>query len=141
MFVHETQFRIRYSETDRMGYVYYGNYAQYFEVGRVEAIRSLGLDYKSMEEDLGVMMPVKSLNIKYLRPVFYDELITVKTMITAMPDRNISFHAEVYDSNGVLTTGATVILAFVDIEKKITVSIPEKLKNKLKVYFLEEYDI
>ncbi|MBL7830099.1 MAG: acyl-CoA thioesterase [Saprospiraceae bacterium] len=135
MFVHETQFRVRYVETDQMGYVYYGNYAQYFEVGRVEAIRSLGLTYREMEEELGVMMPVKSLNIKYLRPVFYDELITVKTMITAMPERNINFHAEVYNSKGELTTGATITLAFVDIKLKQTVNIPEEFKKRLEVYF------
>jgi acyl-CoA thioester hydrolase len=118
-----------------MGYVYYGNYGEYFEVGRVEAIRSLGLTYKSMEDDLGIMMPVKSLSIKYLRPVFYDELITIKTMITTLPERNINFHAEIYNSNNELTTGASIVLAFVDISSKNTVPIPERFREKLKPYF------
>ena len=140
MFVHETKFRIRYSETDRMGYVYYGNYAQYFEVGRVEAIRSLGLDYRKMEDEMGVMMTVKSINIKYLRPVFYDELITVKTTVSSLPERNINFHAEVYNQEGLLATGATVVLAFVDIATKKTVEAPAMLLEKLKDYFKENHD-
>ena len=135
MFVSETQFRVRYGETDQMGYVYYGNYAEYFEVGRVEAIRSLGMTYRGMEEELGVMMPVKSLNIKYLRPVYYDELITIKTMITSLPERNITFHSEVFNQDGVLTTGATVILSFVDIKLKETTTIPLALLEKLKPFF------
>lgn len=135
MFVSETQFRVRYGETDQMGYVYYGNYAEYFEVGRVEAIRSLGMTYRGMEEELGVMMPVKSLNIKYLRPVFYDDLITIKTMITSLPERNITFHSEIFNHEGVLTTGATVILSFVDIKLKQTTNIPEPLLNRLRPFF------
>lgn len=135
MFISETQFRVRYSETDQMGYVYYGNYAAYFEVGRVEAIRSLGLTYRGMEEELGVMMPVKSLNIKYLRPVHYDELITVKTMISALPERNITFHSEIFNQKGILTTGATVILSFVNIKTKETTNIPSNLLERLQPFF------
>ena len=135
MFTTETQFRVRYGETDQMGYVYYGNYAEYFEVGRVEAIRGLGLTYRGMEEEIGVMMPVKSLNIKYLRPIHYDELITIKTMITALPDRNITFHSEIYNQKNVLTTGATVILSFVNIKTKETTAIPDILLERLKPFF------
>jgi len=135
MFISETQFRVRYGETDQMGYVYYGNYAEYFEVGRVEAIRSLGMTYRGMEGELGVMMPVKSLNIKYLRPVYYDDLITIKTMITSLPERNITFHSEIFNQEGVLTTGATVILSFVDIKLKQTTNIPSVLLEKLIPFF------
>ena len=123
-----------------MGYVYYGNYAQYFEVGRVEAMRTLGLDYREMEDEMGVMMPVKSMNIKYLRPVFYDELITVKTIVSILPERNINFHAEVYNQEGLLATGAMVVLAFVDIATKKTVEAPAMLLEKLKDYFNENHD-
>ena len=70
MYTHDFQKRVRYGETDQMGYLYYGNYAQYYEIGRVEMLRSLGLTYKSMEEEFGVMMPVLSLQIHYLRPAF-----------------------------------------------------------------------
>ena len=77
MFVTETQIRVRYGETDPMGYLYYGNYAQYYEVGRAEAIRTLGLSYKEMEETVGIMMPVMSLQMRYVRPAYYDDLLTV----------------------------------------------------------------
>ena len=78
MYVSETAARVRYAETDQMGIVYYGNYAQYFEIGRVESIRQLGYSYKQMEED-GVMLPVTELHIKFLRSACYDDLITIKT--------------------------------------------------------------
>ncbi len=135
MFSHEIEFRVRYAETDQMGYVYYGNYPQYFEVGRVEALRSIGVAYKNMESVLGVMMPVKSLNIKYLRPIFYDELITLKTTISKMPDTEIEFNVEIFNEVGKLATTGTVILAFVDIEVKKSVKIPESLTLILSPFF------
>ncbi|MDP4586583.1 MAG: acyl-CoA thioesterase, partial [Flavobacteriales bacterium] len=78
MYTNKIEIRVRYSETDRMGYVYYGHYAQYFEVARVEALRNLGISYRSMEED-GIMLPVASYSIKYLKPAVYDDLLTVET--------------------------------------------------------------
>jgi acyl-CoA thioester hydrolase len=78
MYSAETKIRVRYGETDQMGYLYYGYYALYYEVGRAEAIRELGFTYKQME-DMGIMMPVAELNAKYYRPAKYDDLITVKT--------------------------------------------------------------
>src|SRR6056300_1254587 len=96
MYEFDYKIRVRYGETDQMGYVYYGNYALYYEVGRVEAIRSLGYTYRQMEEE-GVLMPVKKMESSYLRPVFYDELLTVKTSIQNLPDRVIVFRAEIYN--------------------------------------------
>ena len=84
MFHSQVSIRVRYAETDRMGYVYYGNYTTYLEVARVEALRELGLSYKKMEDD-GIMLPVLSLNIKFIKPAFYDDVITVKTCIKEMP--------------------------------------------------------
>ena len=80
MYQHQTQIRVRYGETDQMGYLYYGNYALYYEVGRTDAIRQLGLTYKWMEQN-GVALPVAECNLQYLRPAFYDELLTVNTII------------------------------------------------------------
>ena len=77
-FIHETKVRVRYGETDQMGYCYYGNYAQYFEVGRVEALRSLGCSYKALE-DQGIMLPVSEYNVKYKRPAYYDDELTIQT--------------------------------------------------------------
>ena len=87
--------RVRYAETDKMGYVYYGNYATYYEVGRVEALRKLGMSYKEMEDE-GIMLPVLSFNIKYFKPAFYDDLLTIKTSITEMPNTRIKFEYECY---------------------------------------------
>jgi acyl-CoA thioester hydrolase len=75
---HEFNVRVRYSETDQMGVVYH-NYAMYFEMGRVEWLRNLGISYKWMEES-GIMLPVVSLNINYKKPARYDDLLKVKTI-------------------------------------------------------------
>jgi acyl-CoA thioester hydrolase len=120
-----------------MGYLYYGNYAQYYEIGRVEMLRSLGLSYKAMEEELGIMMPVVSMQIRYLRPVLYDDLITIKTIIRQLPERSIVFHMELYNEQGKLVNGGTVKLCFVDIKSQKTVPAPEFLVDKLSPYFEE----
>jgi acyl-CoA thioester hydrolase len=79
-FINTTEIRVRYGETDQMGYCYYGNYAQYFEVGRVETLRSLGMSYKSLEEN-GIMLPVLDFSINYNKPALYDDLLTIETTI------------------------------------------------------------
>lgn len=84
MYTHSTKIRVRYSETDQMGYVYNGNYAQYYEVGRVEMLRSLGMTYGSMESS-GVMMPLLELKCKFIRPAFYDQELTIKTTVKELP--------------------------------------------------------
>lgn len=101
MFSHQTTVRVRYAETDKMGYVYYGTYAQYFEVGRVEALRSLGMSYRRMEEE-GVMLPVRDLKVTYHKPAFDDDLLTVRTTIVAMPSVRIQFAYEVRNEAGKL---------------------------------------
>ena len=101
MYSAETQVRIRYSETDRMGYTYYGNYAQYYEIGRTELIRKFGMTYKSLE-DSGIMLPVISLNIKYIKPGFYDDLLTIRTIIKEFPGTRIKFYHEIYNEQNVL---------------------------------------
>src|ERR1700741_695815 len=92
----ETKLRVRYGETDRMGYVYYGNYAEYYEVGRVETLRELGFSYKEME-DKGVMLPVVDFSISYKKPAFYDDEIRIVTSIKEMPGVRITFHYECYN--------------------------------------------
>lgn len=112
-FINTTQIRVRYSETDQMGYCYYGNYAQYFEVGRVEALRSLGMSYKALEEQ-GVMLPVSEFSVKYLSPIFYDDLLTVKTEISAIKGARIYFNYELINEKGIVTSKAETTLVFVD---------------------------
>lgn len=135
MFEHSFETRVRYAETDRMDVVYYGNYAQYFEIGRVEAIRSLGISYKELE-DAGVILPVVELQIKYLRPAKYDDLITIKTAIKTLPtDHRIVFDQEVYNEQGKLLTVGHVKLYFMDSSFKKKVSMPEIMHEKLSPYF------
>jgi len=135
MYTSETQIRVRYAETDQMDVVYYGNYAQYFEVGRVESIRQLGLSYKNMELD-GVILPVVELTIKYLRPAHYDDLLTIRTTIREIPvDHRILFHQEVYNEQGKLLTAGKVLLYFLKKDTKEKTKIPDYLEEKLAPWF------
>ena len=135
MYEHSTTVRVRYAETDRMDVVYYGNYAMYFEIGRVEAIRNLGVSYKDIE-DMGIILPVVELNIKYLRPAKYDDLITIKSQIKTMPtDHKIIFDQEVYNSSGKLLTIGQVKLYFMDATMNNRTEMPAHMKEKLSVYF------
>jgi len=113
MYSFETKIRVRYSETDQMSFVYYGVYAQYYEVGRVELLRSLNVSYKALEE-LGFALPVVNLNISYKKPAFYDDLLTVKTTIKEMPSARITFYYEILNSKGELLNTGEVVLVFID---------------------------
>ena len=135
MFSSETKIRVRYAETDQMNVVYHGNYAQYFEVGRVEAMRQLGLSYKELEAT-GIIMPVIEWSAKFLRPARYDDLLTVKTILKEMPaDYRVEFHQEVYNESGKLLTIGKVLLYFLhagSMEKSV---MPENMKEKLLPFF------
>src|SRR6185503_5026559 len=99
MFISEVKIRVRYGETDRMGYAYYGNYAEYFEVARVESLRELGMNYKDLE-DSGIILPVYTFNVKYMKPAFYDDLLTIKCFIKELPKTRLLFHYETYNEKG-----------------------------------------
>ena len=117
-----------------MGYVYYGNYAEYYEVARVEMLRSLGMDYASMESS-GVMMPVLELNCKYIKPALYDQEITIKTTINELPGVRIYFVYELFNEAGELINIGKTTLVFVDMAKNRPCSPPEDFMEKLKVFF------
>jgi|SRR5690606_15106709 len=135
MYESTTQIRVRYGETDQMGFLYYGHYALYYEVGRTDAFRQLGVTYKSMEE-MGITMPVIELNSKYLRPAKYDDLLTVKTKIKEWPSgHTITFHTEIFNENGRLLNTGTVTLVFYDAINKKKTTLPENLKHLLSPFF------
>lgn len=135
MYEHSTNIRVRYAETDRMDVVYYGNYAQYFEVGRVESLRNLGISYKDIES-MGIILPVVELTIKYLRPAKYDDLLTVKSIIKSLPvDHKIVFDQEVYNEQGKLLTVGTVKLYFMDAQLQNKSKMPDLMLEKLRPYF------
>ena len=134
MYSHSTKIRVRYGETDQMGYMYYGNYAQYYEVGRVEMLRSLGMSYSSMEAD-GIMMPVLELKCKYIKPALYDQEITVKTIIKTLPGIRIFFEYELYNEKEELINIGATTLVFVDMKKNKPTNPPENFMQKLLVFF------
>ncbi len=135
MYLHKTTKRVRYSETDKMGYLYYGNYAMYFEIGRVEAMRALGMTYRELEDDYKVMMPVMSYTTRYLRPAYYDDLIEIHTRIRTMPERSIKFEGELYNEKNELINAGSVVLAFVSMEDNKRIDAPAFFKDLLKPYF------
>lgn len=126
------QIRVRYAETDKMGYVYYGNYAMYFEVARVELFRKHGVSYKEMEDE-GVMMPVLEQKTKYIRPAKYDDLLTIKTKIKGKPGIRVTFEYEVFNEKEELLTIADTTLVFVDMKSGRPTQPPhyfEKILNE-----------
>ncbi len=123
-FQFDMQIRVRYAEADRMGYVYYGNYAMYFESARTEMLRSLGFSYREWEDN-GIILPVRELQIRYHAPAFYDDLLTIRTIIKEQPTARITFHHEVYNEKGEKTCTGFLVLVFVDSQTKRPVRAPE----------------
>lgn len=134
MFVKRSSLRVRYAETDQMGVVYYGNYPQYFEVGRVEALRTLGMSYREMEAD-GIMLPVLNLQIKYIRPALYDDLLTIETRIEELPSTRIIFNHTIFNEQDELLTKGTVELVFLNSTNRRPCRPPEEFLQKMKPYF------
>ncbi len=134
MFSFETKIRVRYAETDQMGYVYYGNYATYYEVARVEMLRSLGTSYKHME-DSGIMMPVTDLSVKYHKPIRYDEEITIRIQIRELPAVRIRFYYELFDESGSLANSGETTLVFVDMQRNRPCKAPADFIQSLSPFF------
>ena len=118
-----------------MGYLYYGNYALYYEIGRVELLRSLGLTYKVMEEDWGIMMPVVNMSTRFLRPGRYDDEITIHTQLRLLPEKEITFYFELFNSDKKLINGGRVSLCFIEVESNVRVPCPSPLLELLKPHF------
>jgi acyl-CoA thioester hydrolase len=133
LLIHETHLRVRYSETDQMGFCYYGNYATYFEVGRVEAMRSIGMSYKAIEEG-GKMLPVISYSVDFLSPAHYDDLLTIKTTITKLEGAKLYFSYEIYNESQIKLCKAETMLVFVNSASKKPTQAPKELIEILKIY-------
>jgi len=129
---HEFKVRVRYAETDQMGVVYHGNYAQYFEMGRVEWLRNLGLNYSELEKK-GVMLPVVSLTLNYKKPARYDDLLTVRTIFIKQVSVKIEFNYEIYNEDGELLTTGNSVLVFVDMKTGRPVLPPEYVTEKINL--------
>lgn len=134
MFVFDHQIRVRYAETDQMGYVYYGNYAAFYEIARTEMLRSTGISYKELEE-MGVMLPVTELKTKYLKPGKYDDLITIRVTIRKKPAVRIIFEYELFNESGELLNQGETTLVFVNMEKNKPCMPPQVFQDKMSKYF------
>lgn len=135
MFKSETTLRVRYAETDRMGYAYYGNYATYFEVARVEALRDLGYSYKDMEDN-GIILPVLEFSIKYFKPAYYDDELRIVSMVKDLPATRLKFDHETYNADNSLLNKAHVALVIVSRETMKPCHAPGYFIEALKKKFL-----
>jgi len=137
MFVTTHNMRVRYAETDQMGYAYYGTYSTYFEVARVEALRSIGVRYSDMEAN-GIMLPVRDVTIRYRRPLRYDSLFTVTTEIPKLPDGSrLFFRYQIHDEEGELCTEAETTLVFASTETGRPVAPSREVLDALTPFFTE----
>jgi acyl-CoA thioester hydrolase len=135
MVVSTCKIRIRYAETDQMGYCYYGNYSAFLEMGRVEALRDLGIRYRDLENS-GIMLPVSTLQINYRIPLRYDEIITVETTISDFPEgTRIKFDNKIFNEKGDLASTAKVVLVFASVKTGKPVSVPREISTILKPHF------
>lgn len=134
MFVFDHQIRVRYAETDQMGYVYYGNYAAFYEIARTEMLRSTGISYKELEE-MGIMLPVTEMKTKYLKPGKYDDLITIRVTIRKKPAVRIIFEYELFNENGELLNQGETTLVFVNMKKNKPCMPPQIFLDKMSKYF------
>lgn len=126
--------RVRYAETDQMGYVYYGNYAQYFEVARVEMLRELGFSYRKLE-DSGIHLPVAEYHIRYIRPARYDDLLEIRTRIEHLPGARLEFFYATYNEEGILLNEASTTLVFVDARSGRPCRPPHEMLEAMSVHF------
>ncbi|MFT6996071.1 MAG: acyl-CoA thioester hydrolase [Maribacter sp.] len=130
MCANEITFRVRYGETDQMGVVYHGNYAQYLEMGRISWLRSFDLSYKEMEES-GVMLPVISLQVNYKKSALFDDVLTLKTYLKKIPSVRIEFEYILMNQNNEILAEANTVLVFMDVNKKRPIKCPDYILKKL----------
>lgn len=134
MYVSETSIRVRYGETDQMGYVYYGYYAMYYEVARVESLRQLGLTYRELEA-MGVMMPVLENHSKFLAPARYDDLLRIVTTLREKPGVKIRFEYEIFNENNALIHKGETLLVFIDMKSNRPCRPPKAMETVLEPFF------
>jgi len=133
MFSAESELRVRYIETDQMGYAHHGHYITYYEFGRVEALRSLGMSYKAME-DSGIMMPVIDCGSKYIKPAVYDDLIRIQVTVPALPTARMRFEYNLFVGETLIHQGHTT-LVFVNKKTGKPTRAPESMLTLLRPFY------
>lgn len=139
MFTHIHTFRVRYNETDQMGIVNNAQYATYFEIGRTEMFRHLGLDYGQIERQ-GLMMPVNELHVKYHLPAYYDDLLTITTAVRHFPSSRIRFDYQIHNTQQQLLTEGYTVLAFLNATTRRPIRVPASIAGVLRPFFKHEHD-
>ena len=134
MYISETSIRVRYGETDQMGYVYYGHYAMYYEVARVESLRQLGLTYREIEE-MGVMMPVLENRSRYLAPARYDDLLRIVTTLREKPAVRIKFEYDIFNDQNTLIHKGETVLVFINKFTNRPCRQPPAMEKALERFF------
>ncbi len=130
--------RVRYADTDQMGYVYYGNYARYYEIGRVESFRSIGYEYREMEAS-GVMMPVYELHTKFHQPALYDDQLSIVVKLPQLPSVRVLFEYEIRNQAGVLLNTGSTTLVFKDMQTGKLCRCPDELMEKLRPFYPDRW--
>lgn len=131
MKTHLTNVKVRYAETDQMGVVHHGNYAEYLEIARIDWLQQLGISYSKMERE-GMMLPVYSMEFRFLKPALFDDILTIKTHLIQLPSVRISFHYEIYNQENELLTTASTVLVFMDSKTKKPVRCPQYILDKIQ---------
>lgn len=139
MFTHSLIIRVAYADTDQMGFVHHSRYVIFYETASTEALRKLGIRYKDIEES-GVAMPVVSMKIDYIKPAYYDELLSVKTMIRKMPSARMKFEYECYNEANILINTAETTLAFIDKQNRKPCHSPDVILKALLPFFTEKFE-
>ncbi|MBN2347281.1 MAG: acyl-CoA thioesterase [Bacteroidales bacterium] len=134
MYSFTTKVRVRYNETDRMGYLHHGVYPAYFEIGRTEMLRSLGMSYREMEDD-GIVLPVSNLNIQYISPAYYDDVLIINTIIKQKPTVRLVFEYEVTNDSGKLVCQGETTLVFVNAITRKPTRAPQSFMERMEQYF------
>jgi acyl-CoA thioester hydrolase len=134
MYNHISKYRVRYADVDQMGYMYYGNYSKLYEIGRVEALRDLGVRYRDMEQD-GIWMPVYENHSKYIKPAKYDDLLEINCKLDVLPSSRIVFTTEVKNEEGQLIHVGKTTLVFIAQKTGKIITCPEIILVKLRSYF------
>jgi acyl-CoA thioester hydrolase len=137
MIASESEIRIRYDEVDKMGYVYHGNYAKYYHISRTDLMRKIGICDKQLESS-NILLPVVDMSIKYLSPIFYDDIITIKTVLQNIPTAKMIFKHEVYDRQNNMINRAQSTVAFVDMETRKPMRPPSFIVEKIKASFNDQ---
>jgi len=125
------EIKIRYDEVDKMGYVYHGNYAKYFHISRTELLRGIGLCDKTLE-DINILLPVIEMNIRYLKPVFYDDVISIKTTLTKYTPLKMFFEHQVFNKENQIVNRSTSTVVMVNATNRKPIRMPEFMHKKIE---------